>query len=80
MEDKQRAKTLEPLIRIGKNGLTEGAIEEIKSMLKKKRLIKIKMLKAFVHGKDKKELIKKIVDETGSKLVDDLGNVVVLKK
>ena len=34
---KEKAKTLEPVIRIGKNGLTESTIKEIKKQLNKKK-------------------------------------------
>ncbi|MFQ5475226.1 MAG: YhbY family RNA-binding protein, partial [Candidatus Nanoarchaeia archaeon] len=35
MNLKAKAKTLEPVIRIGKNGITENVLEHIKLMLKK---------------------------------------------
>lgn len=75
-----RAKRLEPLLRIGKNGLTEGTVKEIKLMLMKRRIIKIKMLKAFTDTGDKKELVKDIVDKTNSILVEHVGNIVVLSR
>jgi RNA-binding protein len=84
MEDiiklRAKAKLLEPLIRIGKNGLTEGAVNEIKQMLMKRRMIKIKMLEAFYSGKDKKELANEIAEKTNSVLVESVGNVAVLHK
>jgi RNA-binding protein len=77
---KLRAKALGPLLRIGKNGLTEGSINEIKLMLKKRGLIKIKLLRSFTEGKDKKESAKEIAEKTDSILVESLGNIVVLSK
>lgn len=84
MEDiiklRSKAKLLEPLIRIGKNGLTEGAVKEIRHMLTKKRMIKIKLLEAFTHGKDKKELAKDIVNKTNSIVIQHVGNMLSLHK
>jgi RNA-binding protein len=77
---KEKAKTLEPVIRIGKNGLTENTIKEIKKQLNKKKLIKVKLLKAFVKGKDKKLVANKIAEETNSKVIDLVGFVVILYK
>ena len=77
---KEKAKTLEPVIRVGKNGLTESTIKEIKKQLNKKKLIKVKLLRAFVKGKDKKLVANKIAEETNSRLIDLVGFVIVLYK
>lgn len=39
---------LKPIIQIGKQGLTENVLEEIKKHLKKRKLIKIKCLRYFL--------------------------------
>ena len=77
---KEKAKTLEPVIRIGKNGLTESTIKEIKKQLNKKKLIKVKLLKAFISDKNKKEVAKEIAEKTSSQLIYMVGFVVVLYK
>lgn len=79
MNLREKAKLLEPVIRIGKNGLTEGTIKEIEKQLKKRKLIKIKLLKSFIEGKDKKSAAKEVAEKTNSILVDQVGFVVVLK-
>ena len=77
---KEKAKTLEPVIRIGKNGLTESTIKEIKKQLNKKKLIKVKLLRAFISDKNKKEVAKEIAEKTSSQLIYIVGFVVVLYK
>jgi len=77
---KEKAKTLEPVIRIGKNGLTESTIKEIKKQLNKKNLIKVKLLRAFISDKNKKDIAKEIAQKTNSQLIDLVGFVVVLYK
>jgi len=80
IELRAKAKLLEPLIRIGKNGLSDGAVKEIKNTLTKKRMIKIKLLGAFCSGKDRKELANEIAEKTNSVLIEAVGNIVVLHK
>ena len=77
---KERARSLEPIIRIGKNGLTIGLINEIKRQLKKKKLVKIKLFKNFLRNKDKKLIAKEIAEKTNSILIEWVGFVVVLYK
>lgn len=79
-EIKEKAKALEPVVRIGKSGLTDSVVGEIKKQIKQKGMIKVKMLKSFVGGKDKKESAMEIADKTESNLVQRVGFVVVLAK
>ncbi len=75
-----KSKTIEPVLRIGKNGLTEGMINEIKLQLKKRKLIKIKLLKSFVQDKDKKLLVQEIAHSTNSEIIESVGFILVLHK
>ena len=69
---------LKPIIRIGKNGLTESSINDIKFHLKKRKIIKVRLLKSFINDKDKKELAKEMALKTGSDLIKQVGFVVTL--
>ncbi len=73
-----KAKLLEPVLRIGKSGLTENVITEIKKQLQKKKLIKIKFLKPALVDKDRKELAKEIAEKTEAELIHQVGFVIVL--
>ncbi len=77
---RSKAKNLEPILRIGKNGLTDNVIAEINKLLKKKKLIKIKLLRFPNEKNNKKDLIKKIVNETNSELIESVGNVIVINR
>ena len=77
-ELKAKAMAIEPIVRIGKSGLSESVVNEIKKQLKQKKLIKIKMLKSFIGSTDKKEAARQIAEKTGSVLVHRVGFVVVL--
>ena len=76
----KKGKLLDPSIIIGKNGVTEEVIKEIKGALNRKNLIKIKMLGSCIKNKDKKELARKVAEETGSELIHMTGFVFILYK
>ena len=71
-----KAKTLEPVVRIGKSGLTENIVKEINKNLSKRKLIKIKLLRSSYE--DKGKFIESIVQATKSELIESIGNVIVL--
>ena len=74
----EKSKHLTPILRIGKSGVTDSVIAEIKEQLKKRKLIKLKLLKSVIEGKDKKELAQEIADKTNSELIHQVGFVIVL--
>ena len=77
---KSKAMVMSATVHIGKSGLTEGIINEIKKQIKTKRTIKVKMLRGFIAGKDKKKAVEEIVAKTNTKLVHKVGFVVTLTK
>lgn len=78
-ELRQKAQLLNPLVRIGKNGLTGAQLEEINKHLKKKKLVKIKILKSLIEQGAKKDAVaKEICERTGTILVQRIGFVVTI--
>jgi RNA-binding protein len=77
---RKKAKALTPILHIGKNGITDSLILEIEKTLKKKKLVKIKINKGALDGRDRKEIAKEIVEKTGAKLIDFIGFNIVLYK
>lgn len=67
-------------LQIGKAGLTEGTINEIKKQIKQKRTLKVKMLRGFIAGKDKKKVVDELLARTNTRLVRMVGFVVTLTK
>ena len=65
-------------INIGKSGVNENVIEEIKRQLKANELVKIKFAKNIARDKDK--YIDEIVTQTKAKLIDVRGHVAVIYK
>ncbi len=67
-------------MQIGKSGLTDNVIEHIKKHVKKRKLIKIKLLKSYMEGKDKKKVFQDIATKADAVLVGSIGFVIVLAK
>ena len=65
-------------INIGKSGINENVIEEIKRQLKAHEVIKLKFAKNI--SSQKQNYISDITEKSNSKLVDLRGNVAVIFK
>lgn len=74
---KAAAQLLEPILKIGKAGLSDGFVQSVSNALSQHELVKIK----FVEFKDqKKVLAPQLADRTASHLVMRVGNVMVLHR
>ena len=65
-------------INIGKYGINENVIEEIKRQLKAHQVIKLKFAKNI--SSHKQDYINNIIKKSNSKLIDLRGNVAVIFK
>lgn len=71
---------LEATIRIGKKGITDSQIKEIKKQLKKRKKVKVKMLNSFVKTKDKKDAAREIALKANATIVNMTGFTFILTK
>jgi len=72
---RSQAHHLEPVVLIGKHGITDGTIESIDRVLETRELIKIK----FREFKDEKlSLSEKITELTNSQIVGVIGHMVII--
>ena len=72
---RSQAHHLEPVVLIGKQGITDGSIESIDRVLEARELIKIK----FREFKDEKlSLSEKITELTDSQVVGVIGHTVII--
>jgi len=69
---------IEATLRIGKAGLTEGVIEEVKKQLKQREEMKIRFTKGALENMNRKDLAKKIAQKVGCSVVNIVGFTVVL--
>ncbi|HII78862.1 MAG TPA: YhbY family RNA-binding protein [Methanosarcina sp.] len=75
---KSDASKLNPILNIGKNGVTDTLIEELNKQIKANRLVKVKVLKSAEEGKDLKTIADELAEATRSTLIDVRGRTVVL--
>ena len=74
---KAAAQLLEPMLKVGKAGLSDGFIRTVAETLAQHELVKIK----FADFKDQKnELAPLLAEKTGSHLIMRVGNVMVLHR
>jgi RNA-binding protein len=71
---KAEAQHLEPVVRVGKSGLTPAVLYSIRQALDARSLIKIR----FGHDRDERDaLAVKVAEETGAALIMQVGKVAV---
>ena len=74
---KAAAQLMEPMLKVGKAGLSDGFVATVSHALDQHELVKIK----FAEFKEqKKELAPLLAEKTGSHLVMRVGNVMVLHR
>jgi RNA-binding protein len=74
---KAAAQHLEPMLKVGKAGLSDGFIQSVNVALAQHELVKIK----FAEFKEqKKDLAPQLAEKTASHLVMRVGNVMVLHR
>jgi RNA-binding protein len=74
---KATAQHLEPMLKVGKAGLSDGFIHSVDTALAQHELVKIK----FAEFKEqKKELAPQLAERTASHLIMRVGNVMVLHR
>ena len=69
-----------PAVRIGKEGLDAGIIEEVKRQLKRQKVIKVKFLRSMTLSKNINELTAELAAKTSSEVWGRRGFVVLLAR
>lgn len=72
------ANTLDPVMQIGKEGLSENSLEQIKNLFEARELFKINVLKNC--DETPRELAQRIQELTGCEIVQCIGLKIVLYK
>jgi len=83
IEDLKRlSREIKPNIRIGKKGLSDNLILEVKKSFKNNKIVKIRLLKSFpIESKGAlTELARIISQKTGSEVIQIIGNSFSLYK
>ncbi|MCK5309119.1 MAG: YhbY family RNA-binding protein [Thermoplasmata archaeon] len=77
-EKKKVAVNLDATIRMGKSGVTQALIDEIKAQIKKKDAVKVKLL--GTRREETKAIASELAERCNAELIDVRGNTVVLWK
>ena len=80
--DKEKLHQMNADVIIGKRGLEESVVNEVKRRLKKKKYVKVKMLRSTLVAEDtdRKTLARKLADLVDAELIGVKGRTVVLKR
>lgn len=68
--------TIDPTVHVGKEGLTEGIVQEVKTQVKRHKLIKVRVLPAA--DMDKDAVAAELAQRSGTTVVDTRGFTVLL--
>ncbi len=77
-EKKKVAVNLDATIRMGKSGVTQALIDEIKDQIKRKDAVKVKLL--GTKREETKQIAGELAERCNAELIDVRGNTVVLWK
>ncbi|MFJ7933588.1 ribosome assembly RNA-binding protein YhbY [Sporosarcina sp. NPDC096371] len=75
---RSNANQLQPLVHIGKSGLTQSVINQIDEALEAKELIKVTILQNC--EEDKNDIAVKLDEQVGIEVVQVIGSIIVLYK
>ncbi|MBI0584741.1 MAG: YhbY family RNA-binding protein [Methanomassiliicoccus sp.] len=67
---------IDPTVHVGKEGVTEGIVQEIKAQIKRAKVIKVRVLPAADQTKD--EVAEELATRTGAKVVETRGFTVLM--
>ena len=82
MKGKQRAylrseaNEMDPLFQIGKNGISDGVIEQVDNALEARELIKVRALDNSLYTA--REAAEELAEECAAEIIQVIGNVLVL--
>lgn len=77
-ELRSQAQTLDAVLQMGKAGLTDAFVDEVKNQLDKEDLIKVRLLRSARAGEDRKDLAEDLAEAAGAVLIEVKGHTVVL--
>ncbi len=79
MDDlREKAKTLEPSLRIGKFGITPNVHNEVEKLLRKRKIAKIKILNNCPVDVD--EAISAVLEKSHAALISKIGSVFTIHR
>jgi RNA-binding protein len=68
------------VVQLGKAGVTDSFIDELKAQIKKKKIVKVKILRSAKGDADRKEIASDVARKCNAVLADVRGNTFILAK
>lgn len=76
---RKKAHNLEPMVRVGKDGINDNVIDSIKQYIEKNELMKVKLLQNSLEDATR-ELGTEIEKRSGAKFVGSVGKIMIFFK
>ena len=78
---KKEAHNLEPIVRIGKDGLSDNIVQSLLDAINSRELIKVKVLQNLDADKDDtREMAEELSRKSGAELVGVIGKIIIFYK
>lgn len=78
---KKEAHNLEPIVRIGKDGLSDNIVQSLLDAINSRELIKVKVLQNLDADKDEtREMAEELSRKSGAELVGVIGKIIIFYK
>jgi len=75
---KKESSSIEPMMRIGKDGINENVIKSLEDLFRRREIVKVKMLQ---NSEDEiNDISKKLAEGAGAEIVHIMGKTIVLYK
>lgn len=74
------AQALDATLQVGKSGITETLVKELKAQLEGRGLVKVRLLQSSTHDEGKDPVAERLAEESGAELVEVRGNTAVYWK
>lgn len=74
------ANQLAVTLQVGKHGITDVLVDELKGQLRKNHLVKVRLLKSATHDSGDQEQAEKLANAAGARLVEVRGHTAVYWK
>lgn len=79
-QKRSEANAVEVTLHVGKNGITESTVAELKAQLEKRRLVKVRLLKSATYETGNQAQADALAEQSGGILVDVRGHTAVFWK
>lgn len=79
-QKRSEANAIDVTLHVGKNGVSESTVTELKAQLEKRRLVKVRLLKSATYELGTQAQAEALAEQSGGILVDVRGHTAVFWK